>query len=681
LRGRARTACLLVLAYAALTCLFTYPLPLELGTHHAGEASGDAKGYLWSYWWTKTALERGTNPFETDAIFHPIGIGLSFHTLGFLQGLEFAASSFFVGEVAAANLVVLWTFVASALVTYALARAVGAGVEGSFLAGVVFAFCPYRLARLAGHYDLLGTEWIPLYALALWKLAGKERRPLPWILAASGFAAACGYTAATYLAFLAIFTLLFLAFRPRLLPVVLAVGLVTAGLLIPLLRQAYVDRSSWTYEPYPGASRYVADLKAYFTPSPRQSVLGPIAGHAFDPNVTETTVFAGYLALASALTGIVLRKRLPGASFWLACASVFFVLSLGTTLRVGGDDTGVPLPFALLAKLSLLDELRAPSRFSIMFMLSLAVLLALVWSHLAKGFRRERVAALFAAAVLVAEYNAIPAPRFPAGASPLYLELAKKEEGTVVEIPGIEQAPLDAMYHQTFHRKPILIGTAARVPREKSEYYLGLPLVRPLIDLRKGKIDLSPELLERDRESAPHVARFLDLGYFVIDRGYEKRGVVSYLEQVLPVERWYEDESVLVLATRREELPPDPRTIEAGAPFSRQNFESGFLRPEREGDVSFRWATGKRSTILFRRPEDVRRAVLELAPFEDLPLEVDVRLDDGHLGARKLVPGWQDASFPLPDAQSQGRVERLTLSWSAADGQRLAARVRTLRLE
>jgi hypothetical protein len=84
------------------------------------------------------------------------------------------------------------------------------------------------------------------------------------------------------------------------------------------------------------------------------------------------------------------------------------------------------------------------------------------------------------------------------------------------------------------------------------------------------------------------VARFLGLGYFVIDRGYEKRGVVSYLEQVLPVDRWYEDESVIVLETRREALPPDPRVVEADAPFSRQHFESGFLRPEREGGVSFR---------------------------------------------------------------------------------------------
>ncbi len=680
MRGRAFSACLLAIAYVALTGLFTYPAVLELGTHHIGDASGDAKGYLWNFWWMKTALERGVSPFETDAIFHPIGIGLSFHTLGSLQGVEHVLLSFLFGDVAAANLVVLWTFPATALATYLLARAAGAGVAGSFLAGVVFAFCPYRLARLAGHYDLLGTEWIPLTLLALWKLGESGRRSLPWILVAGLFAAASGYTASTYLVFLSCFTLLFAALRPRVVPRALAVFAVTAILLLPLLLHAYLDRASWTYDPYPGADRYVADLAGYVTPSPRQNFLGALAGHAFDRNVTETTVFAGYFLIASAIGALVLRRKIPGASFWLASAFLFFVLSLGSRLRVGGFDTGIPLPFSLFTAIPVLDELRAPSRFSAATVLSLAILLAQVWTHAMTRIERARPLTLLASGFLVFEYLALPTPLFPAGAPPVYRELAKTETATVVEIPGIEQSPLETMYHQTFHEKPIFIGTVARVPREKREYYFGLPLVRPLIDLRKGKLELSAEILERDRESAPRVARFLGLGYFVIDRGYEKRGVVSYLEEVLPVDRWYEDEHVIVFATRRSELPPDPRVLDAGAPFSRQHFESGFLRPEREGEAWFRWANRERSTILFRRPEGARRAILELAPREGLSVQVEARLDGEPLGTRTLAAGWQEAEFPLRAEDAEGGVERLTLHWSSRrDGP--AARVRALRLE
>jgi hypothetical protein len=159
---------------------------------------------------------------------------------------------------------------------------------------------------------------------------------------------------------------------------------------------------------------------------------------------------------------------------------------------------------------------------------------------------------------------------------------------------------------------------------------------------------------------------------------------------VLPVERWYEDESVIVLETRREHLPPDPRVLEAGASFSRQHFESGFLPAEREGDSSFRWVNRERSTILFRRPEGARLAILELAPLEGLALEVEARLDGSDLGKRHLAPGWQEASFALPPenpGHERGAVERLSLRWSslrepsARDRRRLAARVRALRLE
>jgi hypothetical protein len=447
-----------------------------------------------------------------------------------------------------------------------------------------------------------------------------------------------------------------------------------------MIHQARLDRASFTYEPYPGADRYVADLAGYVTPSPRQNFLGPIAGHAFDRNLTETTVFAGYLVAASALAGLFLRRGISGASLWIASAAVFFVLSLGSTLRVRGIDTGLPLPFSLLTAIPVLEELRAPSRFSIVTVLSLAVLLALVWTRAMNRLGGELPLTLAASAVLVLEYLALPTPLFPAGVPAVYRELAKEPAATVVEIPGIEQAPLETMYHQTFHHKPIFVGTAARVPREKSEYYLGLPLVRPLIDLRKGRLELSKDLIERDREAAPRVARFLGLGYFVIDRSYEKRGVVSYLEELLPVDRWHEDRDVVVLAVRREELPPDPPVLDAAAPESRQHFESGFRRPESEGYVTFRWASRDRSTILFRRPAGARHAILEVAPREGVEVELEAGLDGRALGTRSLAPGWQEAMFPLSPASAKGGVERLTLRWlSPGDGP--LARVRAVRLE
>ncbi|HSF18315.1 MAG TPA: hypothetical protein VLK65_22460 [Vicinamibacteria bacterium] len=652
MRRQAVTACLLILAYAAFTIVFTYPLAWHLGTHHVGEAGGDAKSYLWSYWWVSRALRAGVNPFETDAIFHPIGIGLSLHTLALSQGVAFTALSTLVGEVRAANLVVLWTFVASALAAYALAREVGSGPAGAFLAGTIFAFCPYRLARLSGHYDLLGTEWLPLYALFLWK--SRERPVLA--LVAGVVAALAGYTAATYLVFIALFAALLSCFRRDLLWRAAASGAVAAILLSPLLLQLRRDLGDWTYPPYAGGDVYAANPASYVTRSTDAA------------NVTEATVFAGYSVLALALGGLWHRRSHRALPFWLASAGVFLLLSLG----------GVP--FEILSGLPLLEHLRAPSRFSIMVMLSLAIVAALVWSlmktTLGKGYLY--VTAL-AGATVIAEFLTVPVPLFAAELHPVYARIAaEKSMGTVIEIPGIEQSPGEIMFHQTVHEKPILVGSVARVPREKTEYYLGLPLVRPLIDLRKGKLELTEELVAQERETAPAVARFLGLGYFLLDEAYRKRGVVSFVERVLPVDTWYEDDTLVVLKTRSDALPPNPEAVSAA---SRAHFESGWSRPEREQDFVFRWTNRERSTILFRRPAGSRVAVIEVAPLEGTEQELTVRSDRFLLSS-----GWQDVRLELGPG-TNGEVERLELGWSRLtraserDPRRLAARVRAIRFE
>jgi len=242
------------------------------------------------------------------------------------------------------------------------------------------------------------------------------------------------------------------------------------------------------------------------------------------------------------------------------------------------------------------------------------------------------------------------------------------------------------MYHQTVHGKSIFIGTAARVPPEKTAYYFGLPLVRPLVDLRKGKITLSTELIAEQRELAPGVATFLGLRYFVVEKAYAKRGVLEFLEQTLPVDRTYEDEERVGLRVRKDELPLSPRTIDPGAPDSRMYFAIGWSRPEEAEGRSFRWANESRSTLLLKRPDDdVNAIVVEISPLENDSQRVTARLDGTLLGKASLSPGWNEIRWTLPTRS--GRVERLVFRWdvlrkaSDTDSRRLAARVAAVRFE
>lgn len=665
----ARRGILVGLVYVALTALFTWPLPYFFFTHHVGESGGDARIYVWNLWWVRKALvDLHTTPLRTDYIFYPVGIGLALHTLALLHGVVFVPLSAILGGVGAANLIVCATFVASALSAYALCRRLGAGPEGAFLAGVAFGFCPYRLARLAGHYDLLSTEWIPLYALALVVLMEAGPTRIGLALLAGATAAACGYTNLSYLIFLALLSLLhaaWMAATRRQRPGAIAwrgavVALAAAALLLPLAVEAARDLTSWRYLPYPGTGRYVADLAAYVRPGPAQTILGPRIGRAFDRDLTDTTVFPGYVLLAAGAVALADRRARRGLGFWILLGACAFVLSLGPSLRAGGRDLGLPLPFAAFPHVPLLQHMRAPSRFSILVVLALAVLLAAGWTAWLARVRRAWLrGALTAAvaAVMVAEYLAVPVPLFQAGAPGIYARVAAEPgDFTVAEIPGIDQMPGRIMYDQTIHGKRIFIGTAARVPLEKLSYYFGLPLVRPLVDLRKGRLELDAGLLAREKDAAPKVARFLALRYVVVEHAFADRGVVDFLAQVLPVTRVDDDGERMLLRVAPEGLPPLPWRIEAGAPESRMYFESGWEAPAEVGGALTRSPSGPRSTILYRRPSaDARRLVLEIADGSEL-------------------------SRPLPEGPADV-VERLELTWAAAPPPAPPLRVAALRFE
>jgi hypothetical protein len=511
-------------------------------------------------------------------------------------------------------------------------------------------------------------------------------------------ATVCGYTALSYLVFLVFLTLLVLVWEVvrnpsrfrALLGRSVVVGAVTGVLLLPLFIHVAHDLSSWNYPPYPGSERYGANVAAYFMPSPAQTLLGDHIGRSFDRNMTEGTVFSGYLVIAVTAAFLFNPKLRRSQRFWLAAAGIFFILSLGNTLKAGDWRPGIPLPFALFGELPLLHNLRSPSRFALLVMLSLASILALTWTSWLERVNRAGVRlglTAVAAVILVAEYLAIPVAVFGAGAPPLYGSIAAQPgDSVVVEIPGIEQVPGRLMYHQTVHGKRIFIGTAARVPREKMDYYFGLHLVRPLVDLRKGKIDLTPELVEREKEVAPLVARFLDIGFFVVERAYVKRGVLDFLTQVLPVEKTFEDERHVLLRVHRDDLPPLPLSIDAGASESRMYLESGWSRPEEGPERRFRWGNHTRSTVLLRRPSSsVRELVLVVAPLEGTRQTVEARLAGASLGAQALEPGWNELRWPLPPLSDT--VHRLELQWSELrqaserDPRRLTARIAEIRFE
>jgi hypothetical protein len=135
---------------------------------------------------------------------------------------------------------------------------------------------------------------------------------------------------------------------------------------------------------------YSADLLAYAIPSPFHPWWGAWAAEVLRPfpgTLIEKVMFPTYTAVVLAALGwAVGRRRGWPVGFWAAQAGVFFVLSLGPALHIGGQLLPIPLPAGLLYQLPIANLTRAPGRFVVLVLLALAVLLAFGLAALIKGW-------------------------------------------------------------------------------------------------------------------------------------------------------------------------------------------------------------------------------------------------------------------------------------------------------
>ena len=78
-----------LVAYAAVTFAFAWPLPVHLGTHLTGTLGGDTGVYVWNLWvFQHELLDHRSLPYFTDTIFAMTGrANLSLHNYTTFQNL------------------------------------------------------------------------------------------------------------------------------------------------------------------------------------------------------------------------------------------------------------------------------------------------------------------------------------------------------------------------------------------------------------------------------------------------------------------------------------------------------------------------------------------------------------------------------------------------------------------
>lgn len=271
------------------------------------------------------------------------------------------------------------------------------------------------------------------------------------------------------------------------------------------------------------------DLLAWLDPNPNH----PLARLAFgDRQAASPTVYVEYTAAVSlvalAVIGIaVWRAGYRPRSGWLALTVGFALLALGPFVIVGGANTHVPGPWALLRYVPIIGAARTPTRFAVVAALGLAVLFAAALVAIGRRYPERRRMIAGAVGVLLV-FELCPAPRtlYSADVPSIYHVIAADPRPVrVLQLPiGVRDGVSSAgnftaryQYFQTLHGKPLIGGYLSRISRQRLEKMRrDFPTLDVLITLSEGAA-LTPEQTSRAHERLPGFLERTNVGWIVID--------------------------------------------------------------------------------------------------------------------------------------------------------------------
>ena len=190
-----------LLAYVAIAMAATWPLVRGLGRDVAWDL-GDSVLNMWIIAWDCEQLRailggdvgRIATFFDAN-IFHPQPLTLAYSEHLIPQAIQILPVYLVSGNpILCYNLLFLSTFVLSGLGMYLLVRELTGQPLAAFIAGLLFAFAPYRLPQ-SSHLQVLSSQWMPFVFFGITRYF-TTRRGRPLVGAAAALVAqnlSCSY--------------------------------------------------------------------------------------------------------------------------------------------------------------------------------------------------------------------------------------------------------------------------------------------------------------------------------------------------------------------------------------------------------------------------------------------------------------------------------------------------------
>ncbi len=477
---RVRRAALVTAAASGLAVVMTWPLARGLGSLGRSTGGGDGLYGVWNVAWVAHALTSNPARLYDANIFYPHRLTLAFSEANIGAGIVAIPAWLAThNPYAAHNLAVLVAFATGVIGMWLLARYLSGDARTAWVAGMLFAFCPYLMTHTA-HIQLLMCGGLPLAMWLTHRLADapSSRRGVLLGAALAAQALSCAYYG-IFAGLMAGYAVLFLAWARglwRSLAWWRGVAIAAAVAVLPVLPfflpYLSIQQDQGFRRTIEDAARYSANAQSY--------VASPAHAHAWLLTVTagwprwSEPLFPGFLAIILGLAGLLLHARRPRGHAPAPpreAALLYGSLGLLAFWASFGPAAGL---YALLFRLPLFSFLRAPSRFGLVVTLSLAALASLALPRLLRRVPPPgRTAAAAALMVLaVAELNVLPFPWERAQRIPEpYTQLATLPRGPVAEFPYYGERPVYHLHTQymlfsTAHWFPLLNGYSDHIPQD-----------------------------------------------------------------------------------------------------------------------------------------------------------------------------------------------------------------------
>ncbi|HSL21806.1 MAG TPA: hypothetical protein VK886_09730 [Vicinamibacterales bacterium] len=458
-----RDIVLAALLFSALTIVMTWPQARVMSSHVASHF--DSFFSVWRLAWIAHQLPSAPLELYQANIFYPQRFSLALSDPILQEGLT-AAPLLWLGAspIFAYNLLVLASFVLCGTAAWALAsRLTGSRLAG-VIAGVVFAFAPYRYEHFY-HLEILWAFWIPVAFLALHRAVdlGTVRAGLHVGLAVIAQALACLYYA-VYLGIVLSFAGPLLvrwrdAHRVRTVAG-LAAGAVAATLFVFVYIQPLLSIRSELLPRVPAdADGYSARAVSYLATPERNRVYGRYLG-PFGSG--ELRLFPGIAAVVFAVGALRHARR-----------QTFVYLVVFGVAIVGSLGTNAPFFNLVRGASELVSMLRVPARFFAVALCALGVLAAMGTAAFLATLHSPRtrlIAAGVIAGIMLVEYSTVlDLQEVRTDPAPVYQWLARQPRGAVVEFPMPRPHRLPGpepyrQYNSTLHWQPLMNGYSGHYP-------------------------------------------------------------------------------------------------------------------------------------------------------------------------------------------------------------------------